>query len=94
MRHFNSLALLVTALGLGLASTSAAADTYNLDGQGNSWSVPPGCTAKNNTDVTCDSDLQLNSDDVIITDGKFIIRVNGNVTLNNPIFQLVPPMND
>lgn len=72
-----------TALGLllFLVAGAAVAQTYTLSGNGNNWDVPPGCTAKNNTNVTCDG-LVLQADDTIITDGKTIIEVTGDVNLN------------
>ncbi|MBR9906825.1 MAG: hypothetical protein GYB30_02095 [Gammaproteobacteria bacterium] len=67
---------------------TAVAATYTLNGNGNNWNVPPGCTAKNNTEVTCINGLTLNSNDVIITDGKTIINVTGDVNLNGASIQI------
>ena len=67
---------------------TVVAATYRLNGNGNNWDVPPGCAAKNNSDITCSNGLTLNSNDVIITDGKTLIIVTGDVNLNGATIQI------
>lgn len=84
MKFFKLILVVMTLI----TCTSAVAATYTLSGRGNNWDVPPACSAKNNTNVVCENGLILASNDILITDGKTIIDVTGDVTLNGASIQI------